>query len=280
MTARQAARVTVALVRDTFREALARKIFLGFYALSTLLILFFLFLLKIDIVEGARATVTLFGQSSGRLRDVEALVRGFHAAIATFLYTWGMALAVFASAGLIPTVLEAGRIELLVSKPVRRSHVLLGRYLGNLAVVALNICYLVAGVWLIFGWKTGVWRADFLLAIFTTTFIFAVLLSVILLTGVLFESAAVTVMIVFGMMLLSPILAQTRLMERLLSSEWSRVLWKALYYVLPKVFDIGRMTLDLVHGRPAGSWMPVWTSGLFALATLGAGLWLFTRRDY
>ncbi len=280
MTARQAGLVTAALVRDTFREALARRIFLGFYGLSTLFILFFLFLLKIDVVEGARATVTLFGQSSGRLRDVEELVRGFHAAVATFLYTWGMALAVLASAGLIPTVLEAGRIELLVSKPVRRAHILLGRYLGNLLVVALNVCYLVLGVWLIFGWKTGVWRADFLLAILTTVFIFAVLLSVSVLAGVLFESAPVTVMIVFGMMLVSPILAQTRLMERLLSSEWSRTLWKALYYVFPKVFDIGRMTLDLVYGRPAGSLMPVWTSGLFALVTLGAGLWLFTRRDY
>lgn len=272
--------VTAALIRDTFREAFARKIFLGFYGLSTLLILFFLFLLKIDVVEGARATVTLLGQTSGRLRDVEALVRGFHAGVATFLYTWGMALAVFASAGLIPTVLEAGRIELLISKPLRRAHILLGRYLGNLLVVALNVCYLVLGVWAIFGWKTGVWRAEFLYAILTTTFIFAVMLSVIVAASVLFESPAVSVMAVFGMMLVSPILAQTRLMERLLSSEWSRDLWKALYYVFPKVFDVGRMTLDLVNGRPAGSFMPVWSSALFAVGMLVAGLWLFARRDY
>jgi NADH:ubiquinone oxidoreductase subunit 5 (subunit L)/multisubunit Na+/H+ antiporter MnhA subunit len=63
---------------------------------------------------------------------------------------------VFASSGLIPSVLEPGRIELLLSKPVRRWQILMGRYIGNLLVVSLNISYLVlALVFLIggFGFK-------------------------------------------------------------------------------------------------------------------------------
>jgi ABC-type transport system involved in multi-copper enzyme maturation permease subunit len=272
--------ITLALIEDTFREAFAKLIFWGFYGLSTAMILFFLFLLKIDIVEGARATVSLFGQPTGQAHAVDSLVRGVHSAIAAFLYTWGMALAVFASAGLIPTVLEPGRIELLLSKPVSRHHILLGRYAGNLLIVAINLAYLVVGVWLIFGWKTGIWRPGFLYAIVTATFIFAVLLSVILLVSVLFESAALTVMVTFGLMLLSPILAQTSLMQKLLSSQWSRNLWKTLYYVFPKVYDVGKMTLDVVWGRPVGSWMPVWSSALFAVVIIGISLFLFSRRDY
>src|ERR1700736_3520108 len=108
---------TAALIRDTFREAFARKIFWGLFGLSTAMILFFLFLLKIDIVEGAVATVSLFGRSTNRTTDLDQLVRGVYGAIATFLYTFGMYLAVLASSGLIPTVLEPGRIELLLSKP-------------------------------------------------------------------------------------------------------------------------------------------------------------------
>ena len=87
-------------------------------------------------------------------------------------------------------------------------------------------------------------------------------------------------MVTFGLMLLSPILAQTKLMEKLLSSESSRTLWKSLYYVFPKVFDLGKMTLDLVRGKPVESWVPVWTSALFAVVVLSAGLFLFSRRDY
>ena len=110
--------VTLALIRDTFREALARKIFWVLFGLSTLLILFFLFLLRIDLVAGATATVSLFGRQTGNNPDVERLVRGVYGGIATFLYTWGMFLAVFASAGLVPSILEPGRIELLLSKPL------------------------------------------------------------------------------------------------------------------------------------------------------------------
>ena len=51
----------IALVRDTFREAIARKIFWGLFGLSTLIIVFFLFVMKIDIVAGATASISLFG---------------------------------------------------------------------------------------------------------------------------------------------------------------------------------------------------------------------------
>ena len=83
-----------------------------------------------------------------------------------------MALSVFASSGLIPSVLEPGRIELILSKPVSRTHILLGRFIGNVAVVALNTTYLVLGVWIIFGLKTKIWGAQFLWSIATTVFIF------------------------------------------------------------------------------------------------------------
>jgi ABC-type transport system involved in multi-copper enzyme maturation permease subunit len=271
--------VTSALIIDTFREAFARWIFLGLFALSTVMILFFLFLLRIDVVEGATAVVSLFGQP-GRMQEVETIVRTTYAAIATFLYTWGMALAVFASAGLIPRVLEPGRIELLLSKPVSRAHILLGRYAGNILVVTGNIAYLVLGVWTIVGAKTGVWDARFLWSIATTAFIFATLLAVVLLVGVVTESTALATMIALGLMIFSVLLAQLPLMMRLLSSETSRNIWRASYYILPKVYDLGRMTLDLVRGQGGEVWMPVWTSALFAGVVVAGSVAIFARRDF
>ena len=271
---------TAALIRDTFREALARKIFWGLFGLSVVMILFFLFLLKIDIVEGAVATVSLFGRTANRMTDVDRLVRGVYGGIATFLYTWGMFLAVFASAGLIPSVLEPGRIELLVSKPVSRTHILLGRYAGNVLVVSCNVIFLVLGIWTILGIKTGIWSPSFLISIATTIFIFAVLLAVVVLVGVLFDSAALATMITVALMIMSPILAQTNLMMRLLSSEWSRQIWRTLYYSLPKVYDLGKMTLDAIQSRTFNGFMPIWTSALFGLLVLWAALIAFARRDF
>lgn len=271
--------VTVALVRDTFREAFARKIFWAFFGCSTALILFFIFIMKVDVVQGAIATISLFGNTS-RGEDVQKLVRQVHAAIAAFLFTAGMFLAVFASAGLIPAVFEPGRIELLLSKPVERYHILLGRYIGNLLVIAANVFYLVFSVWVIFGIKTGVWTAGFLWSSVLIVYIFAVLLTVVVLVGVLWESAVVATMVTFGIMLMSPILAQQSILERLLSSEWSRNVVRVMYYALPKVFDVGRIVRGLVLGDPVGNWMPIWSSALFGVVILSTGLYVFARRNY
>jgi ABC-2 type transport system permease protein len=272
--------VTLALIRDTFREALTRKIFWVLFGLSTLMILFFLFVLRIDIVAGATATVSLFGRQTQGNPNADRMVRGVYGSIATFLYTFGMFLAVFASAGLVPSVLEPGRIELLLSKPLSRAHLLLGRFLGNILLVLLNSTYLVLGVWTILGVKTGIWSPAFLIAIATTTFIFAVLLSVVILVGVRLESAAAATMITVALMIISPILAQTNLMMRLLSSEWSRNLWRALYYAFPKVYELGKITLDAIQSGTFAGFTPIWTSALFGIAMLGRALWVFQRRDF
>jgi ABC-type transport system involved in multi-copper enzyme maturation permease subunit len=272
---------SAALVRDTFREAFARKLFWGLFGLSTAMILFFLFIMRIDVVEGALATVSLFGQSMGkRTVDVTHLVRQVHASISTFLFSWSMFLALFASAGLIAAVFEPGRIELLLSKPVSRHHILLGRYVGNLLVVGINVSYLVLGIWLIFGWKTGVWNSSFLAVIGTTAFMFGVLLSAMVLVAVLSESGALALMVAFGLMVMSVILAQRTWAERLLSSEWSRNVWRGLYWVFPKVFDIGRMNLDFVQGRAVGALDPIWSSAAFAAVMFAASIYCFSKRNF
>lgn len=270
---------TTALVVDTFREASARKIIWGFFACSTVLILFFLLIVKIDVVQGALATMTIFGKTQ-RTQDLAQVVRGAHAAIAGLLYGFGMLLAILASAGLIPTIFEPGRIELLLSKPIERWHILLGRYLGNLLVIALNIFYPVLSLWIIFGVKTGVWTAGFLWGSVLTLFMFAVYLSVILLVGVVWESAVVATMVTFGMIILSIILFNKTTIERLLSSEWSRNIVRGLYYLLPKVVDVGQILGRIVQEKPIESWMPVWSTALFGMACLGSGLWLFQRRNF
>jgi hypothetical protein len=98
--------------------------------------------------------------------------------------------------------------------------------------------------------------------------------------GVLVESTALSTMVTMGLMIVSAILAQQQLMIRLLSSETSRDVWRGLYYSLPKVYDLGSMTLNAVRRMPVESWMPVWSSALFAAVMLGAALAIFARRDF
>jgi ABC-type transport system involved in multi-copper enzyme maturation permease subunit len=272
-------RATGALIRDTFREAFARRIFWGFFGCCTALLLFLMFIMRVDVVQGALATVTIFGRTMPGT-DVQGLVQRTQGMIAMILYFAGMALSVFASAGLVSAVFEPGRIELLLSKPVSRTHLLLGRYAGNVLVVAANILYLVAASWVIFGVKTGVWGAGFLLSSLCTIFIFCVLLAVLVLVGVLWDSAAVAIMATFAIMIITPILAQKATLERLLSSEWSRDVVRVLYYALPKTSDVSVIIWRLILNQPVESWMPVWSTAIFGLVTLGFGIWRFQRRSF
>ena len=271
--------VFAALINDTFQEARARWLFWGLFGLSTLLIVIFLFVLKIDLVAGA---VSILGiQTTASRLDVQKFVHKSYAFVSVFLYIWGTFLAIFASSGLIPSVLEAGRISLLLSKPITRPMLLLGRYAGNILVVAANDIYLISCIWIIIGLKTGIWETRFLLAIPISLFIFAVLLSVVVLIGVISESAALAVMVSVALMLISAILAQHRLVVKLLSSEWSRELWMSLYWIVPKVYGLANaMNQMIVFDREADWWTPVWTSGIFGVVVLWGAVRIFQKRDF
>ncbi len=271
--------VTIALVRDTFREALARRIFIGLFGFSTALILFFLFIMKVDVVAGTLATVTLFGNQL-EAQNVNQLVRQAHSSIAAFLFGLGLMLSIFASAGMVPTLFEPGRIELILSKPVSRVQILMGRYLGNLLVVASNIVYLVVSVWLIFGAKTGVWTYQFLYSTVLAVYVFAVLLSIIVFVSVMWESAVLATLTTFAIMTLGTLVAQRTLIDRFLGSDLARTILHGLYYALPKTWEIGNLSRRLVLGYPIENWMPIWSSAIFGAVMLGAGLFVFSRRDY
>ena len=271
--------VLAALILDTFQEARARWLFWGLFALSTLLILIFLFALKIDLVEGA---VSLMGfERTTRHVNILRFVNTSYSWVSVFLYIWGTFLAIFASSGLIPSVLEAGRISLLLSKPVARPTLLLGRYAGNVLVVALNHVYLICSIWIIIGLKTGIWGWRFLLAVPASLFIFAVLLCVVVLVGVVSESAALAVMVPVALMLISALLAQRGVVVKLLSSEWSRNLWIALYWLIPKVYDLAQaMKLYIVYDLNVDWITPLWTSAAFAAAVLSGAIYVFQKRDF
>jgi ABC-2 type transport system permease protein len=272
--------VFVALISDTFQEARARWLFWGLFGLSSLLVGLFLFVLRIDIVQGA---VSFMGiEATARpIYNIRKFVTVSYSWVSIVLYIWGTFLAVFASAGLIPSVLEAGRISLLLSKPLTRTTLLMGRYAGNLAVVTANHVYLICSIWIIIGLKTNIWEPRFLLAIPISLFIFAVLLCVVVLIGVVSESAALSVMIAVALMLVSTILAQRDIVVKLLDSQWSRDLWLAFYWIVPKIYDFGVAMKDIIlYDRSADWFTPAWTSAAFGIAVLSGAVYIFRRRDF
>jgi ABC-type transport system involved in multi-copper enzyme maturation permease subunit len=265
----------------TFRESLARKTFVAFFVISSLTLLLFLFALNIDAVDGAVSAISIFGQQAQGVRlDVKELIVGLESGIAVTLFTLGIFFSIFATANLIPTMLEKGNIDWIIAKPISREILLVGRYLGALAIVAFNVFYLIGGSWVILSLKTGYWNGSFLIAGCLITILFAILYAVMMFLSVLLQNSAISIMGAYLIIFISAPLFQRDNIYALLSKKTYQVLLDGIYYIMPRVVEIGNVVREVVLGHAIDSWAPVWHSILIGIFYFSFALILFKRKNY
>jgi hypothetical protein len=106
----------------------------------------------------------------------------------------GLILSVIVTAGFIPNLLRKGSLDLYVSKPIGRVQLLLMKYFGGLVYVVLLSAFTVFGIWLVIGFKSGVWSPGFLLMIPMLTFYFSLLYAISTLFAVLTRNNLVAIL--------------------------------------------------------------------------------------
>ncbi|RMF57623.1 MAG: hypothetical protein D6743_18730 [Calditrichaeota bacterium] len=266
----------------TFRESFAKKTFLVFFALSTILHLFFILALNVDVINGAMAMVKVLGQDVNPARgiDLRKMIIGIESVIATVVFSGGIFLSIFATANLVPSMLEKGSVELLVSKPLKRWQIFLGRYVGAQAIMGFNVIYLIAGTWLILSIKTGIWHFSYLYSIAMVMTAFAIMYARMSLVGVATRSPGVSIMVAYTVLFFSPFLVQKDRIYALLSSKIYYYFLEGLYQVFPKTFELGEINQALVMGRPVAGWSALWSSCLVGTAFLGFAMFIFSRKDF
>jgi ABC-type transport system involved in multi-copper enzyme maturation permease subunit len=200
--------VTRWLIRDTFRQALASRIFWIMLAVSGLAILF---CLGVSIEGGEplkkKGDIELYGPDGQPLiqtpehgkmsllfgavrglpiggRDREADVQMLQVLFANFGGTLGLLLTLVWTAAFLPEFLQPSSASVLLAKPVPRWALLLGKYLGVVAFVAFHAGVYFLGTWLALGIRTEVWLTGYLagwpllVLQFASIYSFAVLLAV------------------------------------------------------------------------------------------------------
>jgi ABC-type transport system involved in multi-copper enzyme maturation permease subunit len=210
------------LVRDTFRQAMATRVFWIMLGVSVLCVVF---CLGVSVEGGLDrrqpgdtelytrdnkpfaghnpypATMSLlFGAVRVEVpRDRETGVHMLQVLLATWVAgSAGLLLALVWTAGFLPEFLQPGNASVLLSKPVPRWVLLLGRYLGVVAFVAFQVIVLFFGTWLALGIKTDVWQYSYLIGIPILVLHFAVIYSFSALLAVCTRS---TVACIFGAIL-------------------------------------------------------------------------------
>ncbi len=263
----------------TFREALARKIFIMFFGVSSFVLFLFIIIFSTANVEELTAMVQVGGDQPFNI--VDKLVEAFRIMIIMPLFAGALFISIFSASSFIPNMLEKGNVDLVLSKPISRNEILLGKFLGGILVVLVNIAYLVAGLWVLIGFKFGIWDPGILLTILTITYAFAVLYSLIILIGVVSQSSVLAMIISYLIFFVfSPILAARDKITFLTENETLGKVLNVLYYIVPQTNDLGNLTGQIASGDVIRATQTIYVSLLFILVSLFLSAVIFNKKDY
>lgn len=293
-----------AILLDTGRELLYRRTIIVYFGIVTLVLLFFALALRTDVADGVIASLSVagmegsasghgfqLGEDAGAAGmgglTAETFVRYVQLGVAFFLFPLAILMSVFATASLVPRMLEKGAIDLLLSKPVTRPALLLSRYAGGLLTASLNLLYLTFGLAAILALKTGVWNGGFVLSGLLMSLFFACLLAFMVLIGVLLRSTTVSIMItaaLFFVSLLVRLPHANRDWPMMITSRLARLLAQGtvetLYHALPQSYDFVQSTVALIRHEGGVAWGAVLGSAASGAVALAAAVVYFSRKDY
>ncbi|GJM26402.1 MAG: hypothetical protein DHS20C16_28170 [Phycisphaerae bacterium] len=158
-----------AIIVDSFREAKAKKLFWVLLVISTLVAaalacvgfdengwsFFFGAIKKPDPIfkAGTDAAVSLIG----------AIVS--NVLVGTYIGWVGIVICLIGTAGMFPSLIETGAVDVVVSKPLPRSLLFFARYIGSLAFVFVQSAYFVLLTLLVLRWQVDRWLWGYLWAI-------------------------------------------------------------------------------------------------------------------
>ncbi|MEY2934407.1 MAG: hypothetical protein RL033_5156 [Pseudomonadota bacterium] len=276
-------RAVLTIAADILREAAARRWFLAFAAVLTLLHLGVLLGLRLELVDGALAATRLFGgELSHDIRAADSVLRHVFEAATYVAFYGGLGFGVLACSDFGPELLAPGRIEHLLSLPLRRVELLAGTFLGVMTLCLLGISYGVGGFFLILCAKSGVWTLRPFLAVYLAGVAFFALYAVMLATAVFVRSAALSAAAGGLLFVLGMLAGRRDELGALFESGWGRELFLALSAPLPRVYELGQSAAAIAVGDAAPAELWRWVAGtvVFGLAGLAVGTWRLSSKDF
>ncbi len=304
-----------ALIVDSFRESLDRKIFWVLVVISVLVaatmfcvgfepthvnLMFGMWELDTDLynpnVEHGRANIASI-----------AVV------IADLVVGWiGLMLMIIATANFFTAFIEHGAIDVVVSKPMSRAKLFLGRYVASMMFVFLQASFFGVLTFLVMGIRWGTWLPGYLVIIPLLVILFSYLYCISVWAAVTTRSAIAAIFLsigawvmFFGVQTLDDTL---ELYPRWKEQRMVYYTVRTMRWVFPKTQDIAYLTERWTGAGSGADLMPESAQedpdliqrardlearrrGVSALHTIGSSLafeavivilamWTFARKDY
>jgi ABC-type transport system involved in multi-copper enzyme maturation permease subunit len=235
------------------------------------------------------ATSLLLGQLTAG-QEVKIIKDLGLAAISVF----GLFSAIFIGIGLVSKEVERRSIYGLLVKPMSRPQLVMGKYLGLVLTLTVNVVVMTAAFYAVLGfyeWTAtqemkAVWEAPALdPALMKAAFLILVELVVITAVALFFSTFAgpmVSAALTFGVVIVGNFNADLKNFESVVDSKPMAWLAKVLYYALPNLapFDV---KAQVVHAQPVPLGyigLTVGYAGLYVGMLLLLATLIFSRRDF
>lgn len=207
---------------------------------------------------------------------------------------FGLFMAVFIGIGLVSKEVERKSIYALLAKPIRRHEFILGKYLGLVLTLFVNVTVMTLSFFAVLAymqWASepptrAAWEAPaldprLLVAIVLIFAELAVVTAIALLFST-FSTPMLSAALTLGLYVAGHFNADLKSFETVVSSPAAAAVARALYYVLPNFasFDVKAAVVHALPVAPAYVALTLLYGTLYSSCLLLAAMWIFTRRDF
>ena len=207
---------------------------------------------------------------------------------------FGLFIAVFIGIGLVSKEVERRSIYTVLSKPVRRHELILGKYLGLVLTLAVNLAIMAVAFYTVLGYMSVTESEEFrrgweapatdprMLTAFLLIFVQLMLVTAIALFFSTFSSSILSAALTFALYVTGHFNTDLRNIGDIVDSPTAAIVAAGVSYVLPDMsaFDV---SANVVHAQPVSAGYVILTSGYaliyIALLLIGA-MFVFSRRDF
>jgi ABC-type transport system involved in multi-copper enzyme maturation permease subunit len=271
------------LIAGTIRELRSKATLYVLAGISTLVLLGVLVSVSSN-TSSAGTALTLFGNEVSPPVPEDAFsstVMQIESSLAAGLFFGVVLFGLFATAGVVPDALEKGTVDLFLSKPIARWEFLLGKYLGSVGGILLNVLYFVGALCVILGLRAGVWNVNLITAAFLMTFAFAALYTIVVFFGVLSRNMAIAIIAGFlYLVVLDPLLDHRETGLYLISTNSIfRGAIDGLFYLFPQIGLTQANVLRLIGGAGI-DWKPIGQCFLSSLVIFLGATALLERKEF
>jgi ABC-type transport system involved in multi-copper enzyme maturation permease subunit len=207
---------------------------------------------------------------------------------------FGLFMAIFIGIGLVSKEVERRSIYALLAKPIRRSHLVLGKYLGLVLTLVVNVAVMTAAFYLVLSFL-GIREGEFTRqarealpydpALLKAVWLTLVQLMIVTATALFFSTFSTPILsavLTFLVYVAGFFSADLRNFDQVVDARAVQMLARGLYYLLPNLgsFDI---TAQVVHGIPI-DWRYIATTTAYGFSYIAILLimsaTIFSRRDF